>query len=318
MTTTPVKEQVSKATAPGKAILFGEHAVVYGRPAIAVPINQVWATAEIRPASSGFEIRACDLGQVIQLETAADDDPLAAAVRITLKQLKRPLPAATLTISSTIPVASGLGSGAAVTVAIIRALARYLQSHLDDQTISRLAFEIEKLHHGTPSGIDNTVVTFRRPVYFVRDKPIQTFHIHTPFQLLIADSGISSPTRATVSDVRAGWQERPASYESLFDQIGQIVMDARRAIETGSWEQLGPLMTHNHQLLQALDVSSPALNALIAAAMAAGADGAKLSGGGRGGNLIALVRSDSRDSVRRSLEIAGAAHILVTWVKDNG
>lgn len=302
------------ATAPGKAILFGEHAVVYGRPAIAVPVLQVEALAEVRPARAGFEICAVDLGLAFFLDDAPPEDPLAAAVRLTLKALEREAPAATLTIQSTIPVASGLGSGAAVTVAIIRALARYLGVELADMTVSELAYEVEKIYHGTPSGIDNTVVAFRRPVYYRRGQRIETLPIGRPFHLLIADTGRPSPTKDTVADVRAAWRERPEHYELLFDQIGQLVEAARAAIERGKTEALGPLMNRNQTLLEELDVSSPELERLIDAALGAGADGAKLSGGGRGGNLIVLVGREALGPVREALVAARAADVIGTVV----
>lgn len=303
------------ATAPGKVILFGEHAVVFGRPAIAVPVTQVRATAEVMANASSFQIQALDLGSAYQLADAPADDPLAAAVWTTLEHLGRQPPAVTLSIQSTIPIASGLGSGAAVSVAIIRALARYLGTDLTDAAVSNLTFEVEKLHHGTPSGIDNTVLAFCRPLYFVRGQPIQTFTIHTPFRLLIADTGIASPTKTTVGEVRAAWQTRPARYEALFDQIGQVAKAARFSIENGQVDKLGPLMTRNQGLLEQLNVSSPQLEALIGAALATGADGAKLSGAGRGGNLIVLVRPEREMAITQALEQVGAVNVIAAWVR---
>ncbi len=305
----------SSGRAPGKVILFGEHAVVYGRPAVAVPVTQVWATAEMQAGGTDLTLRAVDLGQEFSLADAPADEPLAAAVRLTLDHLQAELPAATLTVRSTIPIASGMGSGAAVAVAVIRALAAFLGAPLADEVVSGLAYQVEKLHHGTPSGIDNTVVTYARPVYFVRGQPIQTFRIARPFRLLIADTGVPSPTRLTVGDVRQGWQRGPARYERIFDRIGRIATAARGAIESGRLTELGPLMNQNHALLRALEVSSPELDALAQAALAAGAEGAKLSGGGRGGNLIVLVRPETEEAVRQALLAPpGAAGVIVTWV----
>ena len=157
---------VSKASAPGKVILVGEHAVVYGRPAIAVPVDQVQATAKITCTGTPFRIQALDLDRTFTLADAAEDDPLALAVRLTLAHLQANPPLAALQVKSDIPIASGLGSGAAVSVAIIRAMARFLNTELPAETVSEIAFQVERIHHGTPSGIDNTVVAFNRPVYF--------------------------------------------------------------------------------------------------------------------------------------------------------
>jgi mevalonate kinase len=302
------------ASAPGKVILFGEHAVVYDRPAIAVPVTQVRATAEIRARTGNLQITATDLGHTFLLDDAPPNDPLATAVRLTLEQLQASPPAATILVRSTIPIASGLGSGAAVSVAIIRALASYLGARLSNEIISDLAFRVEKIHHGTPSGIDNNVVTFCRPVYFRRGRPVQTFQIETPFQLLIADTGILSPTKVTVGDVRRGRQVRPAHYEALFDQIGQVVERARAAIESGQVDRLGALMMRNQALLEQLNVSSPRLETLSQAALAAGAEGAKLSGAGRGGNLIVLVQPEVEAAVSQALLRAGAVNVIATRV----
>src|SRR5205085_2443210 len=134
------------------------------------------------------------------------------------------------------------------------------------------------------SGIDNTVVCYNRPVYFVRDKTLKTFQPHAAFHILIGDTGIPSPTRLTVGMVRAAWEKDRALFEQFFLQIGSIADRARDAIEAGTINKLGPLMNKNQEFLEDMGVSSPELNRLIAAARKAGAQGAKLSGGGGGGN----------------------------------
>jgi len=133
---------------------------------------------------------------------------------------------------------------------------------------------------------------------------------------LIADTGRPSPTRATVAAVRAGWEAEPARYEPLLDAIGALVDAARAAIEGGDVAALGPLLNRNQALLEALDVSSPDLRRLAAAALAAGASGTKLSGGGRGGNLIALVTPATAAAVGQALRAAGAVAVIETLVDD--
>ena len=174
--------------------------------------------------------------------------------------------------------------------AIVRALSAHLGCPLDAGTVSALVYRTEEVLHGTPSGIDNTVVAFERPVYFSRGQPIETLEVERPFWLAIADTGAPSLTKATVADVRAAWQREPARMEGIFDQIGAVVDAARRAIEEGDVGRLGPLMMANQRLLCLLDLSLPAIERLIEAALSAGARGAKLSGGGRGGNVIAASR----------------------------
>ncbi len=186
---------------------------------------------------------------------------------------------------------------------------------MDDATVSNLVYEIEKLHHGTPSGIDNTVIAFQRLVYFIKGQPIQTFQVAAPFTVVIGNTGIASPTKIAVGDVRRAWGADRDKYETLFDQIGSIAQEARSAIESGSIDRLGPLMDRNQALLRQIDVSSSELEKLIAAAKAAGAFGAKLVGGGRGGNMIALVDDSNRDQVVTTLKNAGAVNIIVTEIK---
>lgn len=307
------------ATAPGKIILLGEHAVVYGRPAIAAPVAQVKAravvTANPRGSRGEITIQAPDVGLESRLEDLPQENPLAAAVRGVLDELEisRP-PACNLRITSTIPLASGMGSGAAVSVCIIRALSGFLGRPLADERVSALAFEVEKLHHGTPSGIDNTVITYAAPVFFVRGAPIQTLDPQAPFTIVIGDTGIPSPTGVTVGDVRRSWEADPERFESLFDEVARIAVEARAFIETGEPWRMGPLMDRNHELLDQMGVSSPELDRLVGAARSVGALGAKLSGGGRGGNMIAMVTEETQGSVAQALLEAGAKHVIITTV----
>jgi mevalonate kinase len=306
-------EKQMSASACGKIILFGEHAVVYGRPAIAVPVTQVQATATIEPSEHGLIIHAADVDRPV--DPANPIDPLTSIVHLTLEHLNCPQPAVTITIRSTIPIASGLGSGAAVSTAIVRALAQWFGARLDNAEVNALVYEVEKLHHGTPSGIDNTVIVYQRPVYFIRGQAIQTVTVAQPFKVAIGNTGVASSTKITVGDVRKGWEIDRARYEAWFDRIGAIVQQARSAIESGAIEQLGSLMDQNQVLLRDLDVSNVELERLIFAAKQAGASGAKLVGGGRGGNMIALIDDRNVATVTAALKDAGATSVIVTEIK---
>ena len=266
--------------------------------------------------SPDIRIEAPDLNWRTTLREAPDTDPLAQAVRLALDHLgRRSEDDLCVTVRAELPVARGMGSGAAVSTAIVRALAEHFGETIDPDTTSRLVYEVEKLYHGTPSGIDNTVIAFEQPVYFVRGRPPETFTIHTPFSLIIADTGISSSTKAVVGDVRAAWEKSPARYEALFDRIGDVVRAGRAAIEGGDLPGMGELMNENHRLLQEVQVSSPELDRLTAAARGAGAWGAKLCGAGRGGNMIALVDPDRLESVSNALRNAGTAGLITTVVQ---
>ncbi len=306
-----------QASAPGKIILFGEHAVVYGRPAIAAPLTTVQATATVTPAAPGcgLLLELPDMGERVPVSGASTHGPLARVAMLALSALGIDrAPDWTLTVRSTIPVASGLGSGAAAATAIVRALAAAAGSTLSPAQVSALVFESEKLFHGTPSGVDNTVIAYGLPVWFVRGEPPQPFTIAQPFTVVIGDTGIPSPTSITVGDVRLGWQAEPGRFEALFDAVDRVVRAARRSIAGGDVDPLGPLMDQNHGLLQAMGVSSPELDRLCQAARQAGALGAKLSGGGRGGNMIALARPGAGQPVVDALLAAGAVRAFPTRV----
>ncbi len=297
--------------------------MVYGQPAIAVPVAGLRARATVTagPAGSGIVLVARDLSTTWQVESEGaikSDEALPFVVARTLRHLGLPgTPDLHIELTSDLPVASGLGSSAAVAVALIRALAGHFGRRLEPAEVSALAFEAERIQHGTPSGIDNTVVAYEQPVWFVRGQGMETFAVGRPLHLLIGDTGLASSTREVVGDVRAAWQGEPARYEALFAAIGQASHRARRSIEQGNLPALGRLLSENHGLLQTLGVSCDELDRLVAAATSAGALGAKLSGAGRGGNMIALVEPETSDTVATALQAAGARRVVATEVAES-
>ncbi len=308
------------ASAPGKIILFGEHAVVYGQPAIAAPVSKLRAQAVVTPnlhtPAGRIRIQAPDIGLEAILDELPADHPLALTIRLVMAELdiENP-PAFNLRVSSSIPVAAGMGSGAAVAVAMIRASAAFLGRRLSTERISALAYEVEKLHHGTPSGIDNSVVSYEKPIYYQRGQTIQVLQVNKPFSMVIADTGIPSPTAQAVGDVRQAWKGLPERYEAWFNRIGEISRMARLLIEAGEPQKLGSLMDENHAFLQQVGVSSPELDHLVKVARQSGALGAKLSGGGRGGNMIALVSPELGQAVAQALREQGAIQTILTEIR---
>jgi mevalonate kinase len=336
-----VPSRHTSASAAAKLILCGEHAVVYGRPAIALPLASIRAHVEIvdGPSGSGTSVHARDLRRRWRV---ADDPhgPISQLITSVLHYLQDqaiPAPDLHITISSNIPIASGMGSGAAVATAIARGLAAHLSRQLTASEISFLVYASEQRFHGTPSGIDNTVIAYEQPIWYIRppttdDRPptndaaqpsvvgrqssptIEPIVIASPFTLLIGETGVRSATRLPVGEVRRRWQSDPARYEELFDQVDAIAMQARAVLEQGDILALGPLLSQNHVLLQEIGVSSPQLNGLVGAAQAAGALGAKLSGAGWGGVMFALVAPDTRVQVAAALAQAGAKRVSETVV----
>lgn len=304
-----------EVSAPAKIILFGEHAVVYKQPALAVPLSSIRAYARIEPAE-GFKIVAQDTNEAhsFELETTGVENALILMARLTLEYLKAPPPHTTIFLRSDIPLASGFGSGAAVSAALGRAIASAVGQSIDNESLNTLVYRVEQLHHGTPSGIDNTVIVHEKPVYFVRGERLDLLKIGRRFKLVVADTGIKAHTHVSVGDVRRLFEQDPARIQPVFDEIGEIARTARRALEAGEIDLLGDLMNRNHSLLKALTVSSPELDHLVYSARAVGAVGAKLSGGGRGGNMIALPRQGDEELLANALLKAGAVRVYVTEI----
>ena len=305
------------SSAPGKIILFGEHAVVYGQPAIAIPLLQVKATAYFlaNPAAPQGQIRitAPDIGMDANLNDLPDSNAFRVLFGLMLKHFQmNGFPAMSVRIKSDIPMAAGLGSGTAVSVALIRGLAQFLGEQMADQEVSTLAFEVEKIYHGTPSGVDNTVVTFKKPVYFLKDKPPETLQIGKDLIFLVANSGIKSQTGLVVGEVRNKWLSDRDRVEAIFNSISSLTNEAREALTLGNDIRLGKLMTCNHRDLVDLEVSNERLDQMVDAAIKAGALGAKLSGAGKGGNMIALVREAFVSRVLHALESFGTGKVLQT------
>ena len=322
---------MTKTSAPGKIILFGEHAVVYGQPALAVPVHQVHADVEIiETEGGGIWVNAPDIGVHKKLFDLLPDHPLGLIISPFLAAFvvsgKKGIE---INVSSSIPIASGLGSGAAISVAMIRALSEHIPLPLDDEQVNEMAYEMEKIYHGTPSGIDNTVVTYGKPIFFsppwsppqAGGKPrrgggasIETLNVAKPFTIIIGDTGIPAPTKESVADVRKLWEQDKDKMEMLFGVAGSLARTARQSIEGGHPERLGALMNENQRVLTEMGVSSPELDKLVAASLNAGASGAKLSGGGIGGNMIALSTKENAPTIVEALYTAGAKNVIVTEV----
>ncbi len=303
-----------ETSAPAKVILLGEHAVVYGVPAIAVPVSTLRAYARVKAKDIRLNIISADF------ESQALHDhnllkPLERMRSLVLDYFEVARPYGEIALKSDIPVARGLGSGAAVSAALGRAIAMLLGRQMPDDALNRLVFEVEKIHHGTPSGIDNTVVVYERPIHFVKGQAIEALEIKQPIHIIIADTGRASLTRQAVAHVRQLYHRQPQPTGRAFERIRFIVEQARLCIRKGHPVRLGELMTENHHQLQLLGVSSTELDRLVDSALAAGAWGAKLSGGGLGGNMIALVEPSKLNAVKDALIKSGAARLVDSVVE---
>lgn len=306
--------------APGKVILIGEHAVVYGHPAVAIPVTSVQVRVEaefgrgpgVRIESEGLPVIFAD---AVRRERAVQS--VERMVRRIAEVFDEDSEGIILRIASDIPVGCGLGSSAALSVAAIRALCGLFGRQIGVEEVSGLAFEAEKIFHATPSGIDNSVVAHERPIYFTKRrgaKPIEAGP--SSFHFLVADSGVFSSTAETVNEVRRRREAERAKFDSLFWEIGAMASVAREVISRSSQAELGMCMNRNHDLLAELGLACPETERLVEAAREAGAAGAKTSGAGKGGSVLVLL-GDANEALSTSaaLKQAGARDVYETVIE---
>lgn len=263
--------QAGHAQSAGKVILLGEHGVVYGRHALAVPI----------PEAVRVTLRAAD--------ELSHDLPDAFAAGL-LEALGAADERVRIDVDSDLPFGKGLGSSAAIAVAVARAFDEHLDLGLDDARINDIAFASEKLAHGTPSGIDNTLSTYARPLLFSRGEELrfEFLDLDGPPPLLIAWGEETGKTSELVAAVRARREAAPAEFDAVFDQMDALAVDGARQLAAGNWTALGAAMNLCHGLLNAIGVSTPGLEHMVTLARQSGAAGAKLTGAGGGGAIVAL------------------------------
>lgn len=303
--------------APGKILLIGEHAVVYGHPAIAIPVRGVCARAEVELGrNGGLEFNAVDLNEQYPGPKAVSGrlEPLVRLAGSVLKLFSEEKQGLKITLSSTIPIGRGMGSGAAVSVALVKGICAALGRKLNADQVAELALEAERAFHGNPSGVDTAVVARDEPIYFVRGKEPQDVEVgEGRFRFLVADTGIESPTSKVVQDVAEFRERDRARMDSYFWELGSMATVAREIIRGGMPPELGACMSHCHSVLQSMDVSCPELDRLVETALEKGALGAKLSGAGRGGAALALLDEDTdEEALETELRLAGAVNVFST------
>lgn len=284
-------------TANGKVILLGEHAVVHGQPAIAIAVpNGVEVTAA--PAVTGQTATTLHISPWnVDLDSSDVDVPearhrdLQRALRVARRFYDDDLEV-TLSATVRLPGGAGMGSSAALGVAVLRALdaVRGIPRAHDEIFSRSLAWE--QVFHGNPSGIDNALATYGGVGLFRRGVPLTNIVPRHPVRLVAAYSGPAPATSVMVGSVQRQFERNKEQVGKTFDAIGAIVSNGKTALEHGDLAALGQLMTMNHKLLASLMLSTDALEEMIAAAMEAGALGAKVTGAGGGGCMIALVADD--------------------------
>ncbi len=288
-------EREEMAAGHGKIILFGEHAVVYGSRAIAAPVPLA-VRARVVDEDDGVWLVVPRWGveQRLRMDPAKQMSFEVPAALI-LRELGLADRSMRIEVFSEIPRAMGLGGSAAVAVAIIRALDQRFELGLTDDQVNALAFQCECVAHGTPSGIDNTVATFGQPLVFRKGDPpeIHPLQLTAPLSFVIGMTGVEGLTAKMVARVRDGRQRNRDVYDTVFKGIDAVTLQAIEAIKRYDLERLGELMNVCQGLLNGLQVSSWELEELIQIARENGALGAKLTGGGGGGSMIALCPDDA-------------------------
>jgi mevalonate kinase len=314
---------MGKGSGYGKVILFNEHFVVYGIPAIAsalgnktdaevVPTSDLthsgsdgsmagdgWVLEDNRPANPGYKTEKFDHQKesIERVLKSADFDATKNNIKITL--------------GGDLKAVGGVGASAAVCVSIARALNEEFNLGFDDNRINEIAYEGEKAYAGTPSGIDNTASTFGGLLWFAKNleggpNTMEKIKLKRPVEIVMGNSGLTANTKAAVTGVRERKEQKPAEYEKIFNESNELVLKAREKLDELNLEEIGMLMNENHRLLQAIEVSHEKLEKLVQIARENGAIGAKMTGGGLGGYMVALTPGpDIQEKVAKAMENEG-------------
>lgn len=290
----------------GKVILFGEHFVVHGVPAIAAALGKKtiarvedydkFEVVDNRPETPGYKE-----GKKEQ----ADQAIMNVINHLKIDVDKTPI---RITFSGDLVAASGVGASAAQCASLARALNKHFNLGLDDEGINQAAYEGEKAYHGTPSGIDNTAATYGGIIFFTKSDPpkIEKVGMARPLEIVEGNTGLTSDTKNIVEDVKKNMEKNPEEFEGIFKRAGEIAQEARGALADSDARKIGKLMDENQELLRKVGVSCNELEQLIKIAKDNGALGAKLTGTGRGGLMVALTPgTELQERVAKAMEEAG-------------
>lgn len=291
----------------GKCILFNEHFVVYDIPSIVSAIGD-YTLATVEPTESGG----------VQL---VDNRPATPGYKEDKMEhqkdsLRRILDAMDInqdenlkiTLGGELYCASGVGASAASCTAMARALNEYFNKGFDDDRINDIAYEGEKGYHGNPSGVDNAASTYGGLIWFVRGENniFESISLNEPVEIVMGNTGKVANTKAAVAGVRERKDKEPERYCGLFEDARKLALDARKALEEQDIKKVGEFMDRNHSLLQQIEVSDDSLDMLVETARDAGAVGAKMTGGGLGGYMVALTPGkELQDRVATAIEEKG-------------
>lgn len=288
-------KKIGVGKAHSKIIWMGEHSVVYGYPAIAIPLQGIEVECRIYPADEKIHFDYYDT--------------LSTAVYAALEYLNHTDVAVSYDIRSEIPQKRGMGSSAAISIAAIRAVFDYFEQSIDMETLEILVNKAEIIAHSNPSGLDAKTCLSDKAITFIRNIGFSTLDLDLDAYLIIADTGIYGNTREAVEKVA---QAEEANLPHLA-ALGDLTEMVQKAIQAKTISEIGPLMTKAHSHLQAIGVSIDKADQLVQISLENGALGAKMSGGGLGGCIIALAQTKAQaEKISKALTEGGAVQ---TWIE---
>lgn len=300
-----------KDQAYGKIILIGEHSVVYGQPAIALPFFGAKIEVSIRASEVGIILDSDPyLGNLNQAPLNLKG--LTLLIKKILASLNKIEANLYIKIESSLLIERGMGSSAAVAAATTKALFKYYDQELEVGVLSEFVDYLEKIVHGNPSGIDRAIVVNKKSLYYIKGEPIQSFDIDLDAYLLVADTGDKGNTKVAVSKVKDFISNNPKRGIKIIESLGDLANQAKLSIEARDVKTLGNLMNKSQSLLSELKVSNDRIDNLVNVSLESGALGSKLTGGGLGGCIISLCTSiDHAKKVELALLKSGAKK---TWI----
>ncbi|MDZ7805595.1 MAG: hydroxymethylglutaryl-CoA reductase, degradative [Gracilimonas sp.] len=303
----------------GKIILTGEHSVVHGTHAVAAPIT-LKMKAKVWDHDKGVRLLIPRWGVEQTIEFGADHKySIYKSLEMILDHLDLREKSMNIEVFPEVPRAMGMGGSAALAVAIIRALNEHFDLGLGDDDVRQLSFQSEDIVHGGASGIDNTVSTYGNLITYQKGTPpdMQTIILNESIPIVIGLSGVESMTSKMVKQVREQSEKYPKWYKQIFKQMDELAIASKEAIEQRDLDELGMIMNMNHGFLNILGVSCPEVEELIEIARQNGALGAKLTGGGGGGAMIALCDSEKTQKVIQKEMHKAGYDALITEIKSN-
>ncbi len=305
--------------APGKIILFGEHFVVKGRPALVTAVDR-YATTCMGEMGEGYIVEAVDLGLTADLrgDVPVELKPYKRIYELVTEKTGKIAPFKA-TIRSDIPIGAGMGSSAATAVAFTAALLDHAGLEVSRDLVNMIAYEAEKITHGKPSGIDNTAATYGGLIYYKKPhaKPLDV-RLPEKLVLVAVDTGIPRNTKALVEKVLARYDKYTDIMERIYDAAEKIVEEALKAMGTGDLERLGELFELNHGLLVSIGVSNRIIEEIRYRMLEYGALGAKITGAGGGGLVIGILDEKSVRDLFVRLRRFGYKKIFVLKPDENG